>query len=56
MRTPAFASATVVTLRDALAAPRHVLWDEAAGRMATFAEAEEASPLRPAGPGRARCG
>jgi omega-6 fatty acid desaturase (delta-12 desaturase) len=36
---PAFASATVVTLRDALAAPRHVLWDEAAGRMVTFAEA-----------------
>jgi omega-6 fatty acid desaturase (delta-12 desaturase) len=38
----AFALAKVVTLRDAFAAPRHVLWDEAAGRMVTFAEAREA--------------
>jgi acyl-lipid omega-6 desaturase (Delta-12 desaturase) len=34
-----FAAARVVTLRNGLAAPRHVLWDEAAGRMVTFAEA-----------------
>jgi omega-6 fatty acid desaturase (delta-12 desaturase) len=37
---PAFAQTKVITLRDAVAAPRHVLWDEAAGRMVTFAEAE----------------
>ncbi len=44
---PAFATARVITLRGALAAPRHVLWDEAAGRMVTFAEAGRAQP-RPA--------
>jgi omega-6 fatty acid desaturase (delta-12 desaturase) len=36
---PAFAAVRVVTLRDALTAPRHVLWDEATSRMVTFAEA-----------------
>ncbi len=51
---PAFATARVLTLRDALAAPRHTLWDEAAGRMVTFAEAGEAPRLRPAGPDCAR--
>ena len=35
---PAFATARVGTLRDAFSAPRHVLGDEAAGRMTTFAE------------------
>jgi omega-6 fatty acid desaturase (delta-12 desaturase) len=35
----AFASARVITLREALAAPRHVLWDEAAACMVTFAQA-----------------
>jgi omega-6 fatty acid desaturase (delta-12 desaturase) len=35
---PAFASARVVTLSGALNAPLHVLWDEAAERMVTFAE------------------
>jgi omega-6 fatty acid desaturase (delta-12 desaturase) len=41
---PAFASARVVTLRDALAASRYVLWDEAAARMVTFAEAGGTQP------------
>jgi omega-6 fatty acid desaturase (delta-12 desaturase) len=36
---PAFARAHTLTLADALAAPRHMLWDEAAGRMLTFREA-----------------
>lgn len=37
---PAFAAATqVMTLREGLVASRHVLWDEAADRMVTFAEA-----------------
>lgn len=35
---PAFAAARVLTLREVLAAPRHALWDEAAGRMVAFAE------------------
>ncbi|MBU8538853.1 fatty acid desaturase family protein [Falsiroseomonas tokyonensis] len=37
---PAFADVHVLTLRDALSAPRYVLWDEAAGRMVTFAEVD----------------
>lgn len=41
---PAFATARVLTLRDALAAPRHALWDEEAGRMVTLKQAEEALP------------
>lgn len=38
---PAFATARVVTLREALSAPRHVLWDEAAACMVTFAAADQ---------------
>jgi omega-6 fatty acid desaturase (delta-12 desaturase) len=38
---PAFATARVVTLREAFSAPDHLLWDEEAGRMVTFKEAEE---------------
>lgn len=41
---PAFASARVVTLRDALAAPRLLLWDEAEERMLTLAEVDRAAP------------
>ncbi|WP_052214234.1 fatty acid desaturase [Belnapia sp. F-4-1] len=41
---PAFATARVVTLREAFSAPDHLLWDEEAGRMVTFKEAEEALP------------
>ena len=44
---PGFAAARVLTLREALAAPRHMLWDEAAGRMATCAEAGRAMPSPP---------
>jgi omega-6 fatty acid desaturase (delta-12 desaturase) len=40
----AFATARVVTLREAFSAPDHLLWDEEAGRMVTFKEAEEALP------------
>ena len=43
---PAFGTARVVTLREAFSAPRHVLWDEATGRMATFAEVDAALPPR----------
>jgi acyl-lipid omega-6 desaturase (Delta-12 desaturase) len=50
---PAFAGARVVTLRDALAAPRHVLWDEAAGRMLTLAEVDDQA-ARPRRTGRGR--
>lgn len=39
---PAFATARTLTLRDALAAPRHALWDESTGRMVTFAMAGSA--------------
>jgi omega-6 fatty acid desaturase (delta-12 desaturase) len=38
---PAFADARVLTLRDGLRASRFALWDEAAGRMVTFAEAAD---------------
>ena len=41
---PAFAGARVLTLRDGLRASRYALWDEAAGRMVTFAEAGRAAP------------
>jgi acyl-lipid omega-6 desaturase (Delta-12 desaturase) len=41
---PAFATAQVVTLREAFSAPGHMLWDEAAGRMVTFKEAREELP------------
>jgi omega-6 fatty acid desaturase (delta-12 desaturase) len=51
---PAFAGVHVVTLRDAFSAPRYVLWDDAAGRMVTLAEADQAERLRRTGPGRAR--
>jgi omega-6 fatty acid desaturase (delta-12 desaturase) len=51
---PAFAGAHVVTLRDALSAPRYVLWDDAGGRMVTLAEADQAARLRRTGPGRTR--
>jgi acyl-lipid omega-6 desaturase (Delta-12 desaturase) len=47
---PAFATARVVTLREALSAPDHLLWDEEAGRMVTFEEADR--PAAPASPGR----
>ncbi|WP_149540701.1 fatty acid desaturase family protein [Siccirubricoccus phaeus] len=43
---PAFATARVVTLREAFSAPGHLLWDEEAGRMVTFKQAEEALPNR----------
>ncbi|WP_144299852.1 fatty acid desaturase family protein [Elioraea rosea] len=36
---PAFATARVLTLRDALSAPTRILWDEENQRMITFAEA-----------------
>ncbi|TCZ61111.1 fatty acid desaturase family protein [Roseicella aquatilis] len=41
---PAFATARVVTLREAFSAPDHLLWDEEAGRMVTFKQAEKALP------------
>jgi omega-6 fatty acid desaturase (delta-12 desaturase) len=37
---PAFATAKVVTLREAFSAPDHLLWDEEAGRMVTLKEAD----------------
>ncbi|MBL6081886.1 fatty acid desaturase [Belnapia sp. T18] len=37
---PAFATARVVTLREALSAPDHLLWDEETGRMVTLEEAD----------------
>lgn len=40
---PGFAAARVLTLRDVLSAPRHVLWDEASGRMVTFREVDAAT-------------
>ncbi|GAN75917.1 fatty acid desaturase family protein [Acidisphaera rubrifaciens] len=42
---PAFARVRVITLRDALAAPRYLLWDEAAGRMVTVAQAVRGVPM-----------
>lgn len=45
---PAFASARVLTLRDGLRAYRYALWDEAAGRMVTFAEAAAGVLPKPA--------
>lgn len=45
---PAFATAHVLGLREGLRASRHALWDEAAGRMVRFADAEDPAP-----PGRA---
>lgn len=53
---PDFAGAHVLTLRDALSASRYVLWDDAAGRMVTLAEADQAARLRRTSPGRARKG
>jgi omega-6 fatty acid desaturase (delta-12 desaturase) len=44
---PAFAAARVITLWEALTAPRHVLWDEVASRMVTFAEADTRAVQRP---------
>jgi omega-6 fatty acid desaturase (delta-12 desaturase) len=41
---PAFATARVVTLREAFSAPDHLLWDEEAGRMVTIKEAEQRAP------------
>jgi omega-6 fatty acid desaturase (delta-12 desaturase) len=49
---PAFAAARTLTFRDGLLASRHALWDEAGGRMVTFAEAEAAIAGSP-GPARA---
>jgi omega-6 fatty acid desaturase (delta-12 desaturase) len=45
---PAFAVAPVLTLADGLRASRHALWDEARGRMVTFAEATRQGKLIPA--------
>ena len=45
---PAFATARVLTLRKSLRASRHVLWDETAGRMITFAQAEALRSATPA--------
>ncbi len=43
---PAFATVRVLTLRNALGTPRHVLWEEAAERMVTFAEVAHLRPSR----------
>jgi omega-6 fatty acid desaturase (delta-12 desaturase) len=43
---PAFATARVVTLREAFSAPDHLLWDEQAGRMVTFKEADLAASAK----------
>jgi acyl-lipid omega-6 desaturase (Delta-12 desaturase) len=48
---PAFATARVVTLHEALSAPAHLLWDEDANRMVKFKEADSAAS--PALPGTA---
>jgi omega-6 fatty acid desaturase (delta-12 desaturase) len=44
---PGFAAAPVLTLLDGLRASRHALWDEARGRMITFAEAIRLRKLTP---------
>jgi omega-6 fatty acid desaturase (delta-12 desaturase) len=38
---PAFGTAHVLGLREGMRASRYALWDEAEGRMVTFAEADD---------------